>query len=233
MPRRPRPELDPETADRLLAGRGDGPPRLSELLAHAAGPARPAELAGEEAAVAVFRSAQTAPVPAPRRRIVAVRWTRWVTVKAGAFALALAAGGVAVAAGTGVLPSPLRNDGVTPGRTPQSTAFVSASGTGQDSSVGPAAGGASPSAYLRGLCTAFLAHDGNAADKATENPAYAKLIVAAGGVGNVTQYCQSLLNGPLGTATPEHGKADGHPTGPPSPHPTGHDPKGKASEATR
>ncbi len=170
------------------------------------------------------------PPDRPGRLNSPVRRRPW---RSSAFALALAAGGVAVAAGTGVLPSPLRNDGVTPGRTSQSTAFVSASGTGQDTSVGPAAGGASPSAYLRGLCTAFLAHDGNAADKATENPAYAKLIVAAGGVGNVTQYCQSLLNGPSGTATPEHGKADGHPTGPPSPHPTGHDPKSKASEATR
>jgi hypothetical protein len=224
--------LDPETADRLLAGRGDGPPRLSELLAQAAGPGRPGELTGEDAAVAVFRSAQTAPVSAPRRRIIAVRWTRWVTVKTGALALALAAGGVAAAAGTGILPSPLRNDGVTPGRTPQSSALVSASGTGQDSSAGPASGGALPSAYLHGLCTAYLAHVGNAADKATENPAYARLIVAAGGVDNVIEYCQSLLNGPSGTATPGRGKGDGHPTGPPSPHPTGHNPKAKPSEGT-
>jgi hypothetical protein len=154
-----------------------------------------------------------------------------VSVKTAAVALALAAGGVAVAAGTGVLPSPLTIGAAVPIWTPQSAAVASAAGQG--SGVGSAAGGASPSASLHGLCTAFLAQVGAAPGKATQDPAYAELIAAAGDVGSVTSYCHRLLNGPSGAATPEHGKSDEHPTGPPSPHPTGHDPKGKASESTR
>jgi hypothetical protein len=232
MPRHRRHELDPETADRLLAGRGDGPPHLSELLARAAAPGRPEELVGEDAAAAVFRSAQTVPVFGPRRRIVQLRWARWVTVKTGALALALAAGGVALAAGTGALPSPLTIGAAAPTRTPQSTAHVAASGSGQDSRIGPAVGKASPSASLPGLCTALLAEVATAPGMATQNPAYAELIVAAGAGANITAYCQSLLNGPSGTAT-SHGRSDGHPTGPPSPHPTGHDPRRRASESPR
>jgi hypothetical protein len=39
MPTNHHHEMDPETAERLLAGHGGGPPRLSGLLARAAGPA--------------------------------------------------------------------------------------------------------------------------------------------------------------------------------------------------
>lgn len=232
MPRHRRYGLDPDTADRLLDGGRDGPPRLSALLAQASGPGHAGELAGEDAAAAVFRSAQAVPVE-PRRRIVTARWARWVSVKTAAIALALAAGGVAVAAGTGVLPSPLRIGAAPPIRTPQPAAVVSASATGRGSGGGSAAGGASPSASLYGLCTAFLAQIGATPEKATQDPTYPELIAAAGDVGNVTSYCHRLLNGPSGTAMAEHGKSDEHPTGPPSPHPTGHDPKGKASASTR
>jgi hypothetical protein len=233
MPRDHHHEMDTETAERLLAGHGGGPPRLSELLSRAAAPSRPDELAGEEAAVAVFRSARLAPASAPRWRIVAARWTRWATLKAGVLAFALAGGGVALAAGTSVLPNPLTIGAAPPSRTPDPTSHVSSARTGRDSTVAPSAVGHSPSTSIHGLCKAHLARVGNANGKATQNPAAAELIVAAGGAANVTTYCQSLLNGPSATATPAPGKAADHPTGPPSPHPTGPAPKSKPSQGFR
>jgi hypothetical protein len=196
-------KIDPETAERLLAGHGGGPPHLSRLLASAARPARPGELAGEDAAMAAFRSAQLAPASAQRRRIITAHWTRWATVKAAGWAFALTVGGVALAAGTGVLPHPLTIGANTASQTPDATALAASTGTGTGlnstdphSTVTP-----SRSASLHGLCTDYLAHVDHATDKATQNPASAQLIVAAGGAANVTTYCQSLLNGPSPTTT--------------------------------
>jgi hypothetical protein len=152
-------------------------------------------------------------------------------VKAAGLAFALAAGGVALAAGTGVLPHPLMIVEATATRTPEASSLVASAGTGPHSTDPHSTVAPSRSASLHGLCTAFLAQVGHAAGKATQNPAFAELIVAAGGAGNVTTYCESLLNGPSAIPTPGQGKANNHPTGPPSPHPTGHDPKGKPSQS--
>jgi hypothetical protein len=148
-------------------------------------------------------------------------------------AFALAGGGVALAAGTGVLPNPLTIGAAAPSRRPDPTSSVSRAWTGSDSTVAPSAVGHSPSASIHGLCKAHLARVGNASGKATQNPASAELIVAAGGAGNVTAYCQSLLNGPSATITPQPGKAASHPTGPPSPHPTGPESKSKPNQGPR
>lgn len=67
--------LDKRTAERLLDG-ADGHARLHVLLSAAAAPARPEELAGEDAAVAAFR---TAPRPARTSRAAILR--RFLTVK--------------------------------------------------------------------------------------------------------------------------------------------------------
>ncbi|RGC67785.1 hypothetical protein C5N14_17255 [Micromonospora sp. MW-13] len=79
-------------------GRPDRDP-LARLLAAAAGPTRPGELAGEEAALAAFRAARAAPAPtpaqAPRRRRLTVGAVAWIGTLA-----ATATAGVAVAAGT-------------------------------------------------------------------------------------------------------------------------------------
>ncbi|WP_131737807.1 hypothetical protein [Actinomadura roseirufa] len=112
--------LDPRTAERLLDGavsdvardRGalrtedvpPGPVGLRELLAAAAAPAAPEELAGEDAAVAAFVSARSAQAPR-RARAYRPRVARFVTVKVAVASVVLAVGGgVAVAAGTGHLP---------------------------------------------------------------------------------------------------------------------------------
>ncbi|WP_433857883.1 hypothetical protein [Streptomyces kronopolitis] len=135
--------LDKDAAERLLRGErvgarhGDGARELEQLLqaAAAVGAKAPeaAELPGEEAAVAAFRrtagrgtaaharGADEA-FPAGRGTAVAERTRLGRPVRRG-FAVALAAcaiGGVAVAAGTGVLPTPFR------GGEPQPASSVSA-----------------------------------------------------------------------------------------------------------
>ena len=92
--------LDRRTAERLLDG-ADGHARLHALLSAAAGPARPEEFAGEDAAVAAFRAA---PRPAQKSRVAVLR--RFLTVKAlvlvgGSLILT---GGAAYATITGRLP---------------------------------------------------------------------------------------------------------------------------------
>ncbi|MGW7491405.1 hypothetical protein [Streptomyces sp. NPDC054786] len=126
--------LDKDTAEQLLRGEpvsarhGDGARELEQLLDAAAAVAartpETVELPGEEAAVAAFRQAarsgsgarhRAAGEPFPGARTahaadVAERTRLGRPLRRG-FAVALAAcaiGGVAVAAGTGVLPSPFR-----------------------------------------------------------------------------------------------------------------------------
>ena len=126
--------LDKDTAEQLLRGEqvsarhGDGARELEQLLEAAAAVAartpEAVELPGEEAAVAAFRQAvrhgsgarnRTAGAPATGARTahtadLAERTRLGRPVRRG-FAVALAAcaiGGVAVAAGTGVLPTPFR-----------------------------------------------------------------------------------------------------------------------------
>ncbi|MFE7559010.1 hypothetical protein [Kitasatospora sp. NPDC057500] len=130
---------------------GNGPQeRVARVLAAAAAPAEQGELAGEEAALAAFREARLAPVPAVpaapapvrRRSMATAALTRAFSTKAAVVVLgATALGGVAVAAGTGNLPSPLGGGSNTPERhvvapvtsAPQST-------TGTRSGTPPAGG---------------------------------------------------------------------------------------------
>jgi hypothetical protein len=86
------------TAQRLLDG-GDGPPPLPQLLAAATAPATPAELRGESAARAAFRtSVHSAPLPHPRRSTVRTTTTIIVAKAIAAIALtASTAGGIALA----------------------------------------------------------------------------------------------------------------------------------------
>ncbi|MER5704366.1 hypothetical protein ABT023_20840 [Micromonospora sp. NPDC002296] len=86
--------------DSAGAGRSAGDP-LARLLAAAAGPTRPGELVGEEAALAAFRAARVAPASAPAS--APARTPRRLTVGVVAWIGTLAAtatAGVAVAAAT-------------------------------------------------------------------------------------------------------------------------------------
>jgi hypothetical protein len=95
--------LDEDTATRLLAGRlepADAPPgfaAVTRVIAVAAAPAGPGELAGEDAALAAYRTARR-PAERPVRRARGLRLATLVT--AGVLVL----GGVAGAVSTGALP---------------------------------------------------------------------------------------------------------------------------------
>jgi hypothetical protein len=92
--------LSAATAQRVLDG-GDGPPPLPQLLAAASAPGTTAELRGESAARAAFRSSQrTAPLPhgIPRRSRVHTTSAIVITKAIAAIALtASTAGGIALA----------------------------------------------------------------------------------------------------------------------------------------
>ncbi|MBT2523946.1 hypothetical protein J7E91_00505 [Streptomyces sp. ISL-99] len=120
--------LDKDAAERLLRGEPVGPvgeharaqaERLSAALdgVARAGGHEPGELPGEAAALAAFRKARAASPEAAfstvrigRRAAVPVRWARPVRLGLAGALAGVALGGVAVAAGTGVLPSPFGSD---------------------------------------------------------------------------------------------------------------------------
>ncbi|MEV0536545.1 hypothetical protein [Kitasatospora sp. NPDC050463] len=153
----------------------DGGPggRVAHVLAAAAAPAVADELAGEEAALAAFREARLAPVPAVpaplapvrRRSMATAALARAFSTKAVAVVLgATALGGVAVAAGTGNLPSPLGGGSEEPRRsllapaTASSTPGASSAAPGggpatQRPSTGPSTGGPSAGASTAGPST--------------------------------------------------------------------------------
>ncbi|MDH6460782.1 hypothetical protein M2302_000943 [Micromonospora sp. A200] len=209
---------DRAEAERLLdaARTADAPPAgddpLARLLSAAAAPARPGELAGEEAALAGFRAARaagaSAPSPAPpsrRRRRVTTGVVAWV---AGIAATATA--GAAFAAVTldrGDEPAP-RPSASVPGGSGSDPAAPSSSGGG--STTGAPTPGAGPSAAspsgrpgasgkpasegkLAGQCRAYLARPAAQREKALRSPAFADLVAAAGGAGKVEAYCRELL----------------------------------------
>jgi hypothetical protein len=75
---------------------------LASVLAAAAAPSRPAEQAGEDAAVTAFRAEHLVPVDQSRRgQMIKSPLAKLLTIKVAAAALAVSAGGVALAAGTG------------------------------------------------------------------------------------------------------------------------------------
>jgi hypothetical protein len=214
---RPRP-IDASAAERLLAG-GGGPEPVAKVLLRAAAPGTRGELSGEEAAVVAFRVARLYGHQTPQTA-KAVTWgRRLLTVKAAAIGVAvLTAGGVALAAGTGVLPNPLEV-GTPPGTSTSSSQTSLTSRTnGQSSSSSDTPGSASPSPSLEGLCSAYFGHIAANPGKAWDNPAFSTLVAAAGTAEDVESFCTQLLAGqpqPSGSARPTE-----HPTGPPSVKPT-------------
>lgn len=226
--------LDLEAAEHLLSGhpvaRRDSR-RLAERLSAASAAAFHGELAGEHAAVAAFLAAADVDLaPQPRRRSMfkSVFVAKLLTLKAAAIAVvAVSAGGVALAASTGVLPNPVNRAPDNPGHSVPAPAHSNGSN-------------ATPSPSLVGLCTAYLAGAGEGHGKALENPAFGALVTAAGGKENVDSYCTELgvtEPGPgRGSASPSDrptGRPSGvgpsqlptgppgHPTGPPTGLPTG------------
>ncbi|MCZ7420725.1 MULTISPECIES: hypothetical protein [unclassified Micromonospora] len=214
--------MDRKTADRLLdadpvALSQAGP--LAAPLRAARGPARPDEMAGEHLAVAAFRAAaDLAPESRPRREsMLRSTLAKLLTVKAATVVAATGLGGVALAAGTGALPDPV----VDPTTRPATHAPAAPTAT-PSLPAGPAdrAGvGDSPSPSLTGLCQAYAAGAANPG-KASENPAFAELVEAAGGAGQVDEYCADAASKDRARPTGAPGGA-GRPTTRPTPNPRG------------
>jgi hypothetical protein len=190
-----------------------GVSRLDEQLRWAASPARAGELVGEEQAVAAFRTAVLVPTAQTRRpSMIKATIAKFLTLKAAAVLAAVSVGGVALAASTGVIPSPLSEDPPAPAHSVTAPP------------ANPGAGDPSPS--LQGLCQAYLAGAGSEHGRALESPAFQALVTAAGGAQSVDAYCATLAPANAGSTTPDHptGAPTDHPTGPtgtPGAHPTG------------
>jgi hypothetical protein len=200
--------LTAETAEQLLEGRpvtARHARLLADLLAMASAAAFPGELAGEDAAVAAFRAALSTDRTAQsgrRSMSKTALLAKLLTLKAAAIAVvAVSAGGVALAATTGVLPNPLA---------PQHPGHST-------DAPGHPGNAATPSPSMVGLCTAFLAGAGADHGKALENPAFSALITAAGGKDKVDSFCAGI-----GVKPPGSGRGTGEPTSHPTGEPTSH-----------
>lgn len=210
--------ISARAAESLLSGAHADPqhPRLAATLRAAAGPTRPGELAGRQAAVAAFHRAVQHPA-SPRKRSLFGTATVRLTVKAATVAaVVLGTGGVALAATTGAIPSPLKTHHPVPSAT-----SASHPGARPEASGGP--GNANPSPSLVGLCHAYTAGAGSDHGKALENPAFQALITAAGGTDAVDAFCTRLLADATSSQGPD-AKSTAHPSHPahPSDKPTAH-----------
>ena len=183
------PVADPDTVERLLAGRldpSDVPPgygAVARLLAAATAPAAPEELAGEPLLLAEFKAVARShpPTLAPRRETMPSRLAS-VKVAAAVLTAVLSIGGVAAAA-TGLLPGQAEQAAE---RAP-STTGAGAAGRGQ---VGEAAAAGLDAAAKQGLCEAWQAGQGADHGRRTDAAALRELAVAAGGADNVAAYCK-------------------------------------------
>jgi hypothetical protein len=214
----------------------DGHALLAGLLAAAAAPGRPVELSGEQACLVAFRATQPATgAGSGRLSIVKTTMLRMLTVKAALAAVAAAGGGLALAAGTGVVDNPL-DGALSPGSSDRSVAHSPAqyvpsrqpSGDPQrsQSATESASGAPEPQAQsLLALCRTYQAGDKAERGKAFDSPAFSGLIAAAGGQDKVDQFCDAQLAAPPNT-TDSAPPGKNHRTGPPN-NPTGDHPTGK------
>ncbi|HEX6677752.1 MAG TPA: hypothetical protein VF486_22365 [Actinomycetes bacterium] len=203
-------DLDEGTAERLLAGTldpADAPPAyaaVAQVLAAAAAPRRPEELAGEAEALARFRSSSPIPPVRAGRRLARL------AVVAAALAGVLSVGGVGFA--TGVLPRTgqwiNRTVQSVVGTAPASTAAPARTEPGSSTSTllggrgGPAAPSTTPgsvqsppsgavpgsTAAAEALCKAWQPGKGEHMDPA----ALQALATAAGGSDHIPAYCRAV-----------------------------------------
>jgi hypothetical protein len=211
--------LTAREAENLLAGRPPAPDRagLARLLAAAAAPPRPGELAGERAAVEGFRRAYRPPTDQRRRLAPALR--RTALVKLSAVVAVLFLGGTALAAGTGELPAPAQqsahdlfsplgvpappHDSGTPGvdrpqtgsgpATTPGAAGAPGGGPAVTGTGGASPAGRSPSTDLAQLCRRYL--DALAKHEPADPAVRQQLTIAAGDVKRIVQFCTRLLHG--------------------------------------
>ena len=201
------PAAGQDTLERLLNGQLDpaaAPPgygELASLLAAATAPATPEELAGEQAALAVFRAVMPShpPTLVPRRAPMA---SKRLTVKAAAAALVavLSIGGVAAAA-SGLLAGQAGRVADRAPSTPAASAAAQGPGKAAVTDLDNA---------TQGLCQAWQV--GKSADNSSraDAPAFQTLAAAAGGSDNIAGYCADVTAGSAG----DHGQRRASAVGP-------------------
>lgn len=213
------PRVDRDAAERLVAGKGVGP--VASVLRAAAAPAHRDELAGEDAAVAAFRTAATAePV---RRPVFRKAVAKALTIKVAIVMAIAGSTGVVLAASEGALPMPWSN---IPAEVPATTTTTpqAPSSPGARTAEGQLPP-ADPDPAVIGLCEAYVAHE----DKDLDNPAFRALVEAAGGKDEVASYCELVEAAkpstepgrPSTSGKPEEpGDPDANPETPPANTPT-------------
>ncbi|MFI5924377.1 hypothetical protein ACIA3K_00205 [Micromonospora sp. NPDC051543] len=220
----PRDIADPGAANVRQSGASpdSGTEPLARLLAAAAGPARPTEMAGEEAALSAFRAARAVPTPAVARRPRRLRLTTGAVAWIGALAATATAGVAFAAAGFETAPEP-------PPPAP-SSAPPTASAHGTTGSVAPTGStppgrpslsgspsiGPSPNSQVHGLCQAWQAKKPEQREKALRTPAFERLVTAAGGIGAVEEYCQRLVPEKKSPLPPTASPSEPPPPSPPA-----------------
>jgi hypothetical protein len=224
--------LDEGTAERLLAGQlhpADAPPEYrcaAMVLAAAAAPPSPDELAGESEAVSAFRAvARSSPHHAGSRRPTVP--TRFLSLKLAA-AVAIAALSVAGVAGaaTGTLPDaaqrvahkmlgaagvPSADDHGRGGGASAGQSAGKPSSKSDNSPTGPDVTGPAKA----GLCRAWASGQGATNGGKADSTAFEALAKAAGGADQIAAFCADVLkptHEPQGTpsgAGADHGQGQG------------------------
>jgi hypothetical protein len=154
--------------------------RLAAVLRAAAAPAHPDELAGEEAAMAAFRTAaDTAP---GRPSLVRTVLAKVLTVKAVIVLAVAGSAGVVVAATGGVLPTPWSAG-------PPTEQSGTATPGSADRTTEPRRPGSSApeTPSITELCERYASHEHP--EKALNDPAFRPLVAAAGKKDKVPDYC--------------------------------------------
>jgi hypothetical protein len=222
-----RPSAEDALPESFAAG-DEQPAALRPLLRSLTSDPRPHELSGFEEPLAIFRAAFPSTRPAARTTWRPSMLSTLLGAKLGATVagVAVALGGTAVAAYTGVLPTGAQNAAHTtiaaPAATPKPTGTAKPSTTHEP--VGPDATG--PAAF--GLCNAWSHHQGKTkgagddpGEKAGDSVAFRNLAKAAGGEAKIAAYCAKIPH-------PGNGKGTGkgmdkkatHPTGKPTSSPS-------------
>lgn len=208
--------LDDASVERVLRGErvpGADAAALRRLLDAATAPATAYELRHAEAAAGAYAAVHAEAAHGHRPAVLLGRRAgRLLGLKVAALiAAATTASGLALAATTGVLPTPLRpRPALTSG--PASSAPVRASAA---TSTQPHP---TPSAApnVAALCTAYDATPSAQRQKVLTTPGFAALVAAAGGADKVSAYCAAR-----GGRTPApHATPSRHAAGKPTAHPS-------------
>ncbi|MEU8241447.1 hypothetical protein AB0C07_24640 [Actinoplanes missouriensis] len=204
--------MDRKTAESLLRGGVPGHP-VAEVLSAAKAPATERELAGEAAAMAAFRAA---PPAAPRRSPMLTFLS--FKVAAAAFATTATVGGVALAASTGSLPSPIfASSSAKPSPAPTSTSPSPSPSSSRAFSPRPKVSpstkppsSAKPRTDLAGLCREFDGRDRDGRTRALDDDRFGELIERAGRRERVERFCSDFRRPRAGlSATPQWPRHDG------------------------